>query len=192
MSMQSALLSLPTQRLDAPQIFGSDEFSDDETCRYEMRKWWDTALPWCAWLMLNPSHARADRSDMTNDRCNAFARRWGYGGNIVVNLYPLVSPAPAVMWAWQDTEAAKPHLERNKDSIRRAGEEADLLIVAFGAQPGDRDPYWRDLCLGVFSGVSGKPLHCIGTNLDGSPKHPLARGRNRVSDDQQPILWRAA
>jgi hypothetical protein len=32
--------------------------------------------------------------------------------------------------------------------------------------------------------------YCMGTNKDGSPKHPLARGHNRIPDDQQPILWR--
>jgi hypothetical protein len=34
-------------------------------------------------------------------------------------------------------------------------------------------------------------LWCWGTNADGSPKHPMARGKHRIPADQPPILWRA-
>ena len=30
-------------------------------------------------------------------------------------------------------------------------------------------------------------LICLGTNASGSPKHPMARGKARIPDDQEPL-----
>ncbi|WP_020095016.1 hypothetical protein [Methylobacterium sp. 285MFTsu5.1] len=33
-------------------------------------------------------------------------------------------------------------------------------------------------------------VHCFGLTADGSPIHPMARGRSRIPDHAQPMLWK--
>ena len=37
---------------------------------------------------------------------------------------------------------------------------------------------------------AGIDLYAFGLNANGTPKHPLARGKNRIPDDAVPFLWR--
>jgi protein gp37 len=34
-------------------------------------------------------------------------------------------------------------------------------------------------------------IHCLGETASGAPIHPMARGKHRVPDDRQPLLWRS-
>ncbi|NDZ63594.1 DUF1643 domain-containing protein [Streptomyces cyaneofuscatus] len=55
--------------------------------RYRLTREWDDARPPATFVMLNPSTADADEDDSTVRRCLGFARRWGCGSLVVVNLY---------------------------------------------------------------------------------------------------------
>ena len=57
----------------------------------------------------------------------------------------------------------------------------------------DWDPEWVDhVCEAIQSDEAPWPdLHCFARSKDGSPVHPVARGRNRIPDHAQPVLWRA-
>lgn len=61
--------------------------SECGTYRYWLCREWSPGLDSLVWLMLNPSTADATQDDPTIRRCMGFARRWGYGGITVVNLY---------------------------------------------------------------------------------------------------------
>jgi len=181
------------------QIAGSAVF-DGPTIRRELRRWWvDSPKKWAAWLMLNPSIARADKNDPTMLRVIHFSRAWGCDGCIVVNLYPLVASNPADMWRWSQWEENGPDyhardvIARNRDDIERVGREAFMRMVAFGVDPANVDPSWLDHCLEAFGQPSDQDydenFYCLGTSKSGQPLHPLARGRQRVPDDMKPILW---
>ena len=62
------------------------EFSEDGRYRYYLTRRWDKCRYPIIFAMLNPSTATAEIDDPTLRRCIGYARKWGYGGLIVVNL----------------------------------------------------------------------------------------------------------
>ncbi len=68
--------------------------SADGVYRYRLWRTWDASKPTLAFLMLNPSTADATEDDPTIRRCLGFAKEWGYGSLVVVNLFALRSPNP--------------------------------------------------------------------------------------------------
>jgi len=150
--------------------------------------------------MLNPSIAAKDRNDPTALRVTHFSKTFSCDGWIGVNLYPFVSSTPAEMWYWANWQAHGPawdvrdDLQANLGYIETAGRMAAIRMVAFGAAPVHHDEVWLEQCLEAF-GQSADALdadeqfYCLGVNSMGQPLHPLARGKMRVRDDQQPIPW---
>ena len=168
----------------------SAEISSCERYRYWLERQWDKALPVLVVCMLNPSTADDQREDPTLLALIHFARLWGYGGLIIVNLYGWRSSSPDVM----RTAAA-----RSNDLNRRRGREAmicartmgrDQLLVAWG---NDGDFEGEAARFAEFAADQvGCELICLGTTRSGAPKHPMARGKHRIPRDQQPIIWRKA
>lgn len=149
-----------------------DRGADLSPCgRYRYRLWrrWgsgDSAL----FVMLNPSTADADIDDPTIRRCIGFARRWGFGGLEVVNLYGARATDPDEIDAWHD-----PIGRDNDRAILDAAARAALLVCAWGATVRrlrflarglDREREVLDL-------LAGHRLHCLGTTKGGHPRHPL-------------------
>lgn len=192
----------PLFQLESPQqIKGAALFSRDKTMRREIRRWWSPEpISWVAWLMLNPSTAAENRNDPTALRVTHFTKSWGYGGWIGINLYPLITSDPRIMWAWRQWDKRGPDwyardaLQDNLSDIDRVARLASLRIVAFGTEPFKRDRGWLEQCLEAFGQPSNLPgtderFYCLGTNKDGQPLHPLARGKLRVPNDTKPIFW---
>jgi hypothetical protein len=129
--------------------------------RYTLRRTWEPDLPVVLFVGLNPSTADETHDDPTIRRCVGFARRWGYGGLIVVNLF-----------AWQTTDpralrkAIDPVGLENDAWILRGQEEADRVVAAWGNG-------------GTFRGRAGEVLprlrepYALGINQSGQPVHPL-------------------
>ncbi len=67
------------------------------TWRYELRRIWDDNLPLLVICMLNPSRADATINDPTVLNLIHFARLWGYGGILIVNLFAFRSSSPDEM-----------------------------------------------------------------------------------------------
>lgn len=132
-----------------------------------------------AFVMLNPSVADAEQDDPTIRRCRAFATREGYQGIEVMNLYALRVTDPAAL----------------KDAPDREGPEniaylADLgrdhsdgwIVCAWGA---NAEP--ADVAMAVAQlAACGAELVCLGTNKDGSPKHPLYLPGHTAFEDWSP------
>src|SRR5262245_19133112 len=65
--------------------------------RYWLTRTWDNSLRRVCWVMLNPSTADAEQDDPTIRRCVGFARSWGAGGIIVVNLFAFRASDPKAL-----------------------------------------------------------------------------------------------
>lgn len=135
------------------------------------------------WVMLNPSTADHSRGDPTLKRVMGFSERWGYDGCVVVNLFSLRSPHP------KDLKLARDPIGSPTDRVIAVGLRWTVATVAAWGVCGfdSRRHHVQRLLLAM-----NRPILCLGTAKDGSPKHPMARGRERVPDDQQPITWREA
>ena len=162
-----------------------------KTYRWALSRSWAEG-PQVCWIMLNPSTADHEVDDPTIRRITRFTRLWGYAGFTVVNLYPFRSPSPSVCREWAESHRdARRMLRRNSALVARYARAAEWVVAAWGN--GAWDPAWADrVVLELLGGEDPRiDMFCLGTTDGGAPKHPLARGRHRIPDDQKPILWRS-
>jgi hypothetical protein len=132
------------------------------------RRWTENALsvwsrPLLGWIMLNPSTADADVDDPTIRRCIRFAKRDGYGGIMVANLYGLRVTRPVNLW-----QADDPVGPLNDAAIQALHVDCTDVVLAWGSQ---RKAAER--VSAVEKVLSGRPVWCLGTTADGHPRHPL-------------------
>jgi hypothetical protein len=156
--------------------------SPDGLYRYDLtRSWgWDGfSSRRAAFLMLNPSKADATRPDPTMTRCVNYARSWGYGGMVIVNLFAFRSTDPDEL-----RKAADPIGPDNDRYIAHWAVESDLLVCAWGAHPFAVER--ASDVLRLLSSLVAKP-HCLCLTKDGHPGHPLM-----LRSGLQPIPMEAA
>lgn len=158
------------QPLCRSQLPGSAVFSDCRRYRYLLTRCWDTQRPQVLFVGLNPSTADATRDDPTLRRCVGFARRWGYGGVVLVNLFALRTPSPTVLFAHPE-----PIGPENDAWLLRARDSVEFVIFAWGAC-GDR--MGRASCVKDWF----ENPYCLGLTKTGEPRHPLY-----LPADTQPI-----
>lgn len=134
--------------------------------RYSLTRTWDDWKAAAVFVMLNPSTADASVDDPTILKCVKFAKRWGHGGIIVVNLFAFRATKPADMLPATDPVGAY-----NDWYIRWASEYSRLMsapiVCAWGTHGRHRD---RDRQ--VLS-ILGDTARALRINKDGTPQHPL-------------------
>jgi len=147
-------------------------FNDNRTHRYllfrndvcgESREAAGTLL----FVMLNPSTADESVDDPTIRRCIGYARSWMYATLVVANLFSLRSTDPKALYSTPSAEGDP----RNIEAILSYARESYVLTVCAWGKHGklrDREAF----VVGHLKGA-GVPLHTLGLNADGSPKHPL-------------------
>lgn len=97
---------------EQPQLFETEPermvrtavLSDDERYRYLLGREWADG-PTAVVIMLNPSTADHQQDDPTIRRLtgeNGFARRWGCGALLAVNLYAWRATQPTDLWRADD------------------------------------------------------------------------------------------
>jgi hypothetical protein len=148
--------------------------SDCGRYRYLLTREWQRPLLMSSYqcsmlfIMLNPSTADAEVDDPTIRRCMGFARREGCYGIRVVNLFAFRATDPAELHA-----AGYPIGPLNDayiDSHVCVG--GSPVVVAWGKHSAALS---RLKSLPV---LHDRKLLCLGTNRDGSPKHPLYVPKN--------------
>lgn len=143
--------------------------SECGTFRYFLTRVWNTQLPLMVFLMLNPSTADAEVDDPTIRRCMGFARRDGYGGIIVVNLFSFRSPSPAAMKEIEDPIGPDNELWLQRAFTYALYAKADA-VAAWGVDGRHRD---RDYEVVKMAESIGLELKCLGKTKGGDPRHPL-------------------
>ena len=145
----------------------SATFSECGRYRYTLWRAWDDGRPVIAWLMLNPSTADADQDDPTIRRCQSFARAWGAGGIVVVNLFALRSTEPSALLSDPNPVAPACDPGANDAAILEAT-RGRRIVAAWGVHGvigGRADAVLRLL--------NGRWIDCLGMTKDGHPRHPL-------------------
>lgn len=105
-------------------------FSADRLYRYTLTRRWD-GRPMMAWIGLNPSTADETEDDPTIRRCTGFAKAWGYGGMVMLNLfaYRATDPKEMMCTALIRDPIGNP---RNDELIQRVVWAETALAVAAG------------------------------------------------------------
>jgi hypothetical protein len=135
-------------------------------------------------LMLNPSTASGLVDDPTILRCKGFAERWtvhpGNGGGVtdlfVVNIFALRTPHPQDLLTHPDPVGPETEI------VFRMLPKEWPVIAAWGSHK----MVTRERLAWL---TAGRSLQALGTTQDGSPKHPLARGKHRIPDAAVPRSW---
>lgn len=151
-------------------------FSPCRKYRYTLWREWEAyplALEWEAkrfqsYLMiigLNPSTADETKDDPTIRRCIDFAKQWGFGALCMTNLFAFRATHPAEM-----KKAEMPAGMDNEHHIRRRASQAGFVLVAWGKH-GKHHHQDLNVCR-YLREIEVQP-YCLGTNGDGTPKHPL-------------------
>lgn len=147
----------------------SAQFSPCKLYRYTLERWWSGiygANDYACFIMLNPSVADERQDDPTVHRAAMFAKRWGFAGLIVTNIFAYRATDPQKLYGLQ-VDLVGPD---NDDAILRVAKGAKLVVCAWG-------------CHGALRGRAAEvidtlkanavPMHCLGVTKAGFPKHPL-------------------
>jgi hypothetical protein len=143
-------------------------FSDDDKYRYQLGRYIpkSSSNQTCVWCMLNPSTANAFVLDPTLRKCMEFSKRWGFGYMTIVNLFAYRATNPKELYKIKD-----PVGKSNFHFIRKSFETADMIVVGWGSEKIVKvSNVFYD---GLKPYFNGRIVNCLGTNKDGSPKHPL-------------------
>ena len=141
--------------------------SDCGKYRYELHREWDKSKKKVLFVMLNPSTADGLNNDLTTIRCINFAKKWGYGGIMIGNIYPFRAKRPKDLRKWlNDFIYSDGHgaTKTNEVHVKEMAEQADMIVCAWGCNhPGI--PEWVDELGDLFY------LELCKDNI--TPKHPL-------------------
>lgn len=127
--------------------------------RYALWREWDPALPQVLFIGLNPATADATKDDNTMRRCMYYAKRWGFGGMAVANLFAFRSTWPAEL-----KKASDPVGPRNDIWLQKLSGQAAMTVAFWGNH-------------GSFLGRSEKirrkmnNLYCLKITAAGEPHH---------------------
>lgn len=146
--------------------------SDCGMYRYRLEREVSDAPKVAAFLMVNPSTADASTDDATIRKCAGFSRALGFGRFIVGNKFAFRATDVNALRTARD-----PIGHDNDWHLERIMRDADVHIVAWGSLsklPDTLRKRWQDIVR--LADEVGCELHCIGTNTDKHPKHPLMTG----------------
>lgn len=141
------------------------DISDDGIYRYSLWRYWDKTLPKALIIGLNPSTADADLDDPTIVREVNFAKGWGCGGLVKVNLFAFRATDPDDM-----RRVEEPVGPENVWAIEDVLNDFQFqhVVCAWGSHGG-----YRGQNKVVREWLFDQKLECFGLTATGHPKHPL-------------------
>lgn len=130
----------------------------------------------CCFVGLNPSTADEREDDPTIRRCVAFAKKWGYDGLWMLNLWAYRATSPKDLKGAGigdcELEGGERHLHIAQVLIRNA----DRIVLAWGAHGAwhDAGVGWWEMLLPVRAHWNNlEEFQCLGCCKNGEPRHPL-------------------
>lgn len=149
--------------------------SDCRRYRYSLSRWWgEPTLGYAMFIGLNPSTADEVEDDPTIGRCVSFARHWGYGGLVMVNLFAYRATNPAEMMA-----ADEPVGVDNDKHLLALARDARIIVAAWGNKGAYQG---RDITIRALM----PSLHALTVTAAGQPGHPLYLPKTLVPIPYQP------
>lgn len=148
---------------------GGAIFSECGTWRYRLERRIADHGVIAAIFGVNPSTAGAVIDDASSRKLIGFGRRLGWQAYILGNPFSFVSTDVNGLRASRDPIG--PENDRHIEQIMR---DADIHVAAWGALsklPETLRGRWKEIVR--IADRVGCELHCIGTNADGHPRHPL-------------------
>lgn len=143
--------------------------SDCGLYRYGLERRWDRGAQMLPIIMLNPSTADADLDDPTIRRCMSFARREGFGGIAVGNLFAFRATSPEAMISAADPFGPLGSMAV-EELLSGAASAGVPVLAAWGAHGAHRGR--AKMVMHSAKGYGAK-LVCLGTTKAGHPRHPL-------------------
>lgn len=140
------------------------------TYRYTLTRIWDGTLPILAVIGLNPSIADETVDDPTIRRCVTYARDWGFGGIVMLNLFAFRSTDPVAM---KRAHAAGQDVIGPDNTASILAEcRGRTVLMAWGVHGRLAN---RDMVLTALLRTNGQAgnIVCLGLTKDRAPKHPL-------------------
>lgn len=142
-------------------------FSDDRQYRYFLERYWDKekgVFKLLNFVMLNPSTADLLTDDNSVRKCTVIARRLGYSGVRILNLFAIRSTDPKVLY-----ENEYPIGERNYYWIKETTRHSDV-VIAWGNHGLHQNRYSEVLDILRENHCN---IYMLDMNKTGMPKHPL-------------------
>jgi hypothetical protein len=159
--------------------------SDDAVYEYRADRWWAEG-PRVVFVGCNPSlitWQAGARLDPTSANCEAIARRDGYAGVTMLNLWALRSTDPRQLRDHPDP-VGPGWAEAFDEAVR----DAAFVVVAWGTAPsGATTRVAQPRIAEVVDHLveRGLELRCLGQTKDGEPRHASLR---RIARDGLPAL----
>ena len=104
--------------------------------RYQLWRIWDPSLPLVLFVLLNPSVGDAAQDDPTLRRLLYFAKKFGFGGFYVGNLYAEITPYPNPLSKTPEKRKEKPWAPKDMLS------HCERVVFAWGRT--EPLPLWLD------------------------------------------------
>ena len=147
-------------------IYKNATFSSCRAYRYSLSRIWDKKKKYVMFIGLNPSTANEETDDPTIRRCANYAKDWGYGGFMMVNLFAYRTTLPSNL-----KKVKYPIGSENDKYIVILSKKADITVAVWGNNGNlyGRDKQVLDLI---------PSLMCLKINKSGQPAHPLYLTKN--------------
>lgn len=155
-------------------------FSECRKYRWTLWRRWDSDLPPCVFIGLNPSTADETEDDPTIRRCINFAASWNCGGLIMLNAYGYRATDPRVMKQQYDPVGVDNSIAIQV-TAQTTADAGGVLIAAWGNHCDERRE--REVCE-----LINRPIECLGKTKSGRPKHPLYLR----ADTKRELFWEPA
>lgn len=153
------------QNLFDKQTYSGANFSTCGKYRFSLYRIWNPNAGMISVVGLNPSTANETTNDPTINRICSIANYNGFGGIIMLNCFPYITPYPKDLIACENDSR---EMKFNDQVIRESYEKCIEIVFAWGNFKIVSERGIDQKMISMFP--NAKALHI---NKNGSPKHPL-------------------